>query len=381
MNSASAWRIVALATRIIRQFARDRRTLLLLFISPLVVMSLMYYLLEGPPSKIPFALVKKSAGTSIVYDIVKNELGEDERISLVEVAESDIEKSLREGVIRGAMVVAGGGIGDMSEGRGVELEVFMEGSDALASKELAAILARLSKNLLPAVRDVVNVMGSDTDIAMASMEIKHKYLYGGPDFSYTDYFAPIILGVFPFVLTFLLTSVSFLRERSSGTMERLLASPIGRIEVIAGYMFGFLIFTMIQTGIILAFVLLVLKVHQVGSLLLLFAVVTVITVVASGLGMFLSSFARTELQVAQFMPLVILPLILISGVIWPVETMPKWLLPVSYASPLTWAVFALRDVMIKGLGPAGIAVPVGMMLAFAAAFVFLAAATLKRQLD
>jgi len=377
----SARRIGALAARIVRQFTRDRRSAMLIFVLPIVVMALVSYLLEGPPSKISFALIKDSKDSSLVYDIIKDALSEEDRIQLITEGVDDVKRSLLDGSIRGAMIVRGGGFGDMTEGRGVEMEVFFEGSDALATKELAMILARLRKRLMPAIRDVVSVAGDDTAQSLAGMDIKEHYLYGGPNFTPTDYLAPVLLGVFPFVLTFILTSVSFLRERTSGTMERLLASPIGRIEMIVGYLAGFLIFTMLQACIILAFVIWVLKVHMIGSLWVLFVLVMIVTVVGSGLGMFLSSFARTELQVAQFMPLVIFPLLLVSGVFWPVETMPKWLWPLVYGSPLTWANIALRDVMIKGFGLMGNMTSIGILCLFAVIFILLAAATMRRQLD
>lgn len=381
MISPSGRRIIAVALRIFRQFIRDRRTMLLIFILPLLVMTLVWYLLEGEASKIPFALVKDAEGTSIVYDIVSDNLREESRIRLVRVAPGEVRQSLLDGKIRGALIVKGGGIDDMTEGRGAGLELYLEGSDALATKDLMAILTRLSRNIMPAVRDVVSLVGSDADMAMASMDFNTHYIYGGEDFSVTDYFAPIILAVFPFVLTFLLTSVSFLRERSTGTVERLLVSPIGKMEVIAGYLLGFLIFTLLQAAIILGFVLLALDVYRAGSIWLIFFLVALITVSASVLGMFLSSFARTELQVAQFMPLVILPLVLVSGVLWPVETMPGWLKPLSYISPLTWSIFGLKDVMIKGASLGGIYAPVGILVLFSAVFASLAGATLKRQLD
>jgi len=381
MTGTSGRRITAVALRIFRQFVRDRRTMLLLFILPIFVMTLVWFLLEGEASKIPFALVKDAEGTSVVYDIISDNLMKESRIKLVRAAPGEVRRALLDGKIRGALIVRGGGIDDMMEGRGAALDLYLEGSDALATRDLMAILTRLRRNIMPAVRDVVGVVGGDADIAMASIELDTHYIYGGENFSVTDYFAPIILAVFPFVLTFLLTSVAFLRERSTGTVERLLVSPVSKMEVIAGYLLGFLFFTLIQAAIILGFVLIVLDVYRAGSIWLIFFLVALITVSASVLGMFLSSFARTELQVAQFMPLVILPLILVSGVLWPVETMPGWLKPLSYVSPLTWSIFGLKDVMIKGADITAIGLPVGMLVLFSAVFSALAVATLKRQLD
>lgn len=379
MIKASLGRIGALALRIFRQFTRDRRTAFLIFAAPIIIMTLLSYLLGGQASKIPFGLALDSDESSMVFDVIKHALEEEPRLKLVEIKADRVMDGLREGEIQGALVVRGGSFTEMMEGKGASIEVVLEGSDAIAMAEVAAIVARMQGRLMPALKDAISLFGDESAQALAQMEIKVDYLYGGEDFTETDFVAPIILAVFAFVLTFLLTSVSFLRERSSGTMERLLVSPITRMEVILGYMGGFLIFTLLQAGIILAFLVWILKINYVGNLALIFGVVALVTLVASNLGIFLSSFAKTELQVAQFMPIVIFPLILVSGVLWSVESMPYWLKPLAYASPLTWANVALRDVMIKGFGAAQIVKPVLILIGFAILFSILGAATLRKQ--
>lgn len=379
MVKTSIKRITALGMRIFRQFTRDHRTAFLMFASPIIIMSIIAYLLGGPPSEIPFALVKDSPDSSMVYDVLKHGLEDEHRIQLVEIEIDNVQQALKNGLIQGALIVHGGSFDDLMGGKGASLELNLEGSDAIATKDLVIIIGGMQKRLLPAIRDVISIAGDQSMKSLTDMELKVKYLYGGEKFTPTDYLAPIILGVVAFVLTFLLTSVSFLRERSSGTMERLLVSPITRLEIILGYLLGFLIFTLLQASIILAFEIWVLKVHYVGSLSLIFVVVVLVTIGASNLGIFLSSFARTELQVAQFMPLVMVPLILVSGVLWSIDSLPRWLKPLAYASPLTWANVALRDVMIKGFGLSEILFPLALLVGFAVLFCILGAITIRRQ--
>jgi ABC-2 type transport system permease protein len=144
--------------------------------------------------------------------------------------------------------------------------------------------------------------------------------------------------------------VAFLRERSQGTMERLLATPATRPEIILGYLGGLGLFALIQVAVILSFTIWVLKIHYLGSLALLFLVVALLALVGVGLGILASTFARNEFQVLQFIPIAIIPQGLLCGLIWPVEEMPAYLRPLAYAMPLTYANRALRDIMLKGEG-------------------------------
>jgi ABC-2 type transport system permease protein len=164
---------------------------------------------------------------------------------------------------------------------------------------------------------------------------------------------------------FIITAVSFLRERAQGTMERLLASPLSQFEIILGYLSGLLLFALAQTGVILFFVFYLLKIHYLGSIASVLVVEFIVVLGASNMGIFLSSFAKNEFQVAQFIPLVVLPQVLLSGMLWSLETMPKTLQYLAYALPLTYANLALRNLMIKGFSLAQVLPELGALLAFA----------------
>jgi ABC-2 type transport system permease protein len=207
---------------------------------------------------------------------------------------------------------------------------------------------------------------SDENVQLiAPPEMELRFLYGGPDFGEADYFAPPVTCFVAFFFVFIITGVSFLRERSQGTMERLLASPLSQFEIIAGYLFGFLLFALAQTGVILFFVFYLLKIHYLGHLAPVIAVELLVVLIASNMGIFFSSFAKNEFQVAQFIPLVVLPQMLLSGMLWSVESMPKALQYLAYMLPLTYANLALRNLMIKGFSLAQILPELGALLVFA----------------
>src|SRR5437764_657225 len=174
------------------------------------------------------------------------------------------------------------------------------------------------------------------------------YLYGGRTLDTLDYFGAAFIGLIVFFLVFVITIVAFLNERSLGTLERLMASPLRRGEIVLGYMLGFTVLALIQSAEVLVFSLAVLKIHNQGNVLLIFGMEALMAIAAVNLGIFLSMFARSEFQAVQFIPLVIVPQFLLSGILFPVASEPKVLQVLSDVLPLTYAVNALRDVMLKG---------------------------------
>jgi ABC-2 type transport system permease protein len=176
------------------------------------------------------------------------------------------------------------------------------------------------------------------------------------------------------------TGVTFLRERSFGTLERLLISPITRAEIIIGYMLGFLVFAGIQSLIILLLAIFVLNVKIAGGVLAVVVVQFLLTLVAVNLGIFCSSFAKNELQAIQFIPLLLLPQIFLDGMFWPISTLPDYLQALSYIMPLTYANDALQGIMVRGVGLGDVWFDLLALAAFAVAMVALSTLTINKQL-
>ena len=199
-----------------------------------------------------------------------------------------------------------------------------------------------------------------------------------PESSVLDYIAPALLATLAIFFGFLLTGISFLRERSQGTMERLMASPVSRLDIVVGYLFGFFIFALVQTLILLFFTVYVLDVNYYGDLWQVLVFQIVVIAGAVNLGIFISTFARNEFQVVQFIPLIITPQIFLSGVIWPVEQMPDYLQWLSVILPLKYAVDGLRDIMLAGKSLLDVGFELSVLAGFAVIISILAALTLRR---
>lgn len=199
-----------------------------------------------------------------------------------------------------------------------------------------------------------------------------------PEEDVLDYIAPALLATLALFFSFLLTGISFLRERSQGTMERLMASPVSRLDMVVGYLLGFFIFALTQTLIVVLFTFYVLDVNYSGDLWQIFIFQIVVIIVAVNLGIFTSTFARNEFQMVQFIPLIIIPQVFLCGVIWPVEQMPDYLQWLSAILPLTYAVDGLRDIMLAGKNLIDVGVELVVLVGFAAATSILAAVSLRR---
>ncbi len=159
-----------------------------------------------------------------------------------------------------------------------------------------------------------------------------------------DTFGPALLGVFPFSVMFLITSVTTLRERVTGTMERLLATPIGKFDIIIGYTLAFGLFGAIQSLITSSLAIYWLGLDVAGPQWFLIVIALLDTLLGVALGLFVSAFARTEFQAVQFMPTLIFPQIIICGLFVPLDKLPDLLEKIAYYMPLTYAVDALNAV-------------------------------------
>ena len=166
-------------------------------------------------------------------------------------------------------------------------------------------------------------------------------------FTDTDVFAdigPAMIALFPFIVMFLVTSIATLRERRSGTLERLLSMPLGKGDFILGYALAFGLLAIAQTAVAVSYAVWVCGLEIEGSMWLLFGVAVADALLGTSLGLLASAFARTEFQVVQFMPLLVFPQILLGGIFIPRDQLPEALETIGDWLPLSFAIDALQAV-------------------------------------
>ncbi len=364
----SGHRISAITRRLLQQFRRDRRTLALLFVAPIVILGLLGYLIRGSASSPAVGIANEDQGP--IGATVAAALARSSSITTTSINASDGESKLKDGSLA-AYIVLPSDFSQKAQAGEIVPEVHLEGSQPGTT---APVLQALQQALI--------TIATQAPGQSVHVQPRVTYLYGGAGFDTLDYFGAAFIGLVVFFLVFVVTIVSFLNERSQGTLERLMASPLRRGEIVLGYMLGFTVLALIQSVEVLVFSLAVLKVHNDGNVALIFGIEALMAIGAVNLGIFLSMFARTEFQAVQFIPLVIVPQFLLSGILFPVSSEPKPLQVLSDILPLTYAVNGLRDVMVKGadLSWGSLQLDTGVVVGFVVVLIVAGTATLRRRI-
>jgi ABC transporter DrrB family efflux protein len=192
---------------------------------------------------------------------------------------------------------------------------------------------------------------------------------------------PALLGLFPFIIMFLITSITTLRERRSGTLERLMTMPFGKFDFIVGYTLAFGLLAIIQSLIAVGYAVWVCGLTISGNVWLLILVAVANAVLGTTLGLFASAFAATEFQVVQFMPALVFPQILLGGIFIPRSQMPDVLRSISDWLPLSHSIEALQKVTMDSGASGTVLREVGIVALWAVGFVIVGSLTLRRRTE
>ncbi|MFG1654679.1 ABC transporter permease [Micromonospora sp. NPDC049275] len=209
------------------------------------------------------------------------------------------------------------------------------------------------------------------------MYVDHPTPPGQP--SMFDRIALVMLGIFPFVIMFLVTSIAMLRERTSGTLERLLTTPLGKLDLLFGYGIAFGLAAAVQAAVAAGVAYWIFDLRTVGSSGLVIGIAVLDAVLGVALGLLCSAFARTEFQAVQFLPVVVVPQLLLCGLFVARDQMAGWLQALSDAFPLSYAIEALQEVGANAEPTGTMWRDVGVVLGAAVLALVLAAATLRRR--
>jgi len=374
-------RTLALFRRVALEVIRDRPSLALLFVAPVVITGLLTFVIrEGSTPRVDLVAVNDAGipGTLALGSLettLASEGGSARTVADEPAARAAIEDgSASVALVLPADLASGGGaVTLITKG----LDPVGEGTQlGVVQRALTTAMAALSGRSMPT--------------------IAHVTIYGAVNDDPVARFAPALVGFFAYFFVYLLTGVSFLRERTGGTLERLMATPVTRGEIVAGYSAGFGMFAMIQVGILMLWALGTLAIPAIGpipalsvglgisiagSALIAYLVVLLVAVGAVSLGILVSTFARTELQIIEAIPIVLVPQFLLSGVLFPQSTLPSVLQPLTAIMPLSYAVNGLRQVFVAGADLSTWALQVDLLalLGFALLFAVLAALTIRRE--
>jgi ABC-2 type transport system permease protein len=378
-------RVRAVFRRIVAQFRRDPRSLALLYLAPLAIIALLAWVLSSSGSATANVAVVDESGTPLGSALV---------------AKLDVALEGQSTIALDRSVTTDSDAKQALKDKKLDLVVVIPSDFSLENRKFQVLTLGLNPtaeaSALPAVQKALFAAAADSAAGFVLPTIDRATIYGSPEATILDTLAPVVVGFFLYFFVFILTGISFLRERIGGTLERLMATPVRRAEIVLGYSLGFGFFATIQVALVLAFVLgrlqipslgpvpafaIGLGVHTIGNPLIAYLIVLVLGLGAVSLGIFLSTFARSEMQILQFIPIVIVPQGLLSGFFWPIDQLPSLLQPVARILPVTYAIDGLRQVMIAGadLSSPQVQLDLAVLTGIAAVFVVLASATIRRE--
>ncbi|MCQ6274825.1 ABC transporter permease [Bacillus sp. V3B] len=362
-------RIAALVKRIFQQMLRDKRALALMMVAPLIILTLFHYLFSSDTANPTMGVV--NADESFVTQLEKRNL------DVIQYDQLPNNEKIMDNELDAVLEMNGSNINLVLTN--IEPSV----SKAIQMKVQQTIVAentqQQAKNLSLFIQTVQGkLQGTPIELeTVEPTEIHTSYVYGSEDASFFDLLSPILVGFFVFFFVFLISGIALLRERTTGTLERLMSTPIQRRDIVFGYLIGYGIFAVIQSLIVVFYAVKVLDIVVVGSLWNVILINLTLALVALSLGILLSAFANSEFQMMQFIPIVIIPQIFFAGIL-PVEGMANWLQVVAHFMPMYYGGNALVDVMYKGLGFTDILNDVLVLLGFALLFLILNVLALKK---
>ncbi|MEG6531926.1 ABC transporter permease [Lacticaseibacillus paracasei] len=400
-------RTMAIVRRVFKQMLRDKRTLALMFLAPLLIMALMYFLFQNNTTQVATLgvhnvdhQVVKAINTKHVdihhyssnqaktmikqHDLDGYLTQKDGNLTITYSNSNPTNTSLIKASLQSGLVKLK--IQTLVTATKAQKKVLQTQKQATVSKLKTALAqaqasgntaaaAKIQKQLRQATASATAPTNSQSQTT--TYTTSSHYIYGSSDSTFFENFLPAFLGFFVFFFVFLISGISLLNERTTGTLSRLLATPIRRSEIIMGYLIGYGGFAIIQTVLTVVFTITVFKIHLVGSIWLVFLTNLLLALVALTLGIFISTFANSEFQMIQFIPLIVVPQIFFAGLV-PVDGMASWLQAIAHIMPLYYGANALTAVVTKGAGLGDIGVNLLILVGFMVVLTMLNIVGLKR---
>ncbi|MFT8714205.1 MAG: ABC transporter permease [Leuconostoc pseudomesenteroides] len=361
-------RIIAIFKRIMTELRRDKRTLAIVFVAPLLILTLLFAILQNSSS------VTARLGVYQVDQTIVNQLKKNDNLHLVSLKErKSAKESLMQYNLSAVITQKENQLtvtyqnADTSLTGIVKADLTKTVSGEQMSK-LKSALAKVTKRTKP---------GRAISEINSGMTINENYIYGKSNSSLFISIAPVMVGFFVFFFVFLISGISLLHERTTGTLNRLLISPVKRYEIVSAYTLAYGTLAVLQTVIIVSYVFFVLGVQNQGSFVLVLIINIILALVALSLGLLVSTFAASEFQMIQFIPLLVVPQIFFSG-IFNISGMNQIWQGVAKIMPLYYGGDALTNVIKKGASISGVWLDLVVLIGFAIILLVLNIVGLKR---
>lgn len=341
-------RTLAIAKKVIKELLRDKRTLAMMFVAPVFIMWLMN-LMFSASTAVNVKLATQDLPTSLVTKMDDLDHVSVQTYNDIDQAKKDLADEKVDAVI--------------SYKNGV-YQVDYANTDASKTALIRQVLRTSiaiegSNQLIARVKQALPQL----NLEAKAPEIKESYQYGDENTSLLTSMIPVLIGFVVFFFVFLISGMALLKERTSGTLERLLATPVKRSEIVYGYMLSYGLIAILQTAVVVLAAIWLLDVEVVGNLFNVIMVNVVLALVALAFGILLSTMAKSEFQMMQFIPLVIMPQLFFSGII-PLSSMGDWAQTVGKFLPLTYSGDAMSQIILYGRDIGDVLPNIGVLLIF-----------------
>lgn len=341
-------RTIAIAKKVIKELLRDKRTLAMMFVAPVFIMWLMNLMF--------------SASTTVNVKLATQDLPTGLVTKMDELDHVDVETY--QDLDQAKEALANEKVDAVISYKDGEYQVDYANTDASKTSMIRQVLrtsiaSEGTDQLLSRVKQALPQLKLDAK----APEIKESYQYGDKNTGFFARMIPILIGFVVFFFVFLISGMALLKERSSGTLDRLLATPVKRSEIVYGYMLSYGIIAIFQTAVVVLAAIWLLDVEVVGNILNVIIVNVVLALVALAFGILLSTLAKSEFQMMQFIPLVIMPQLFFSGII-PLSSMGEWALTVGKFLPLTYSGDAISQIILYGHNLGDILSNLGALMIF-----------------
>ena len=341
-------RTLAIAKKVLKELLRDKRTLAMMFVAPVFIMWLMN-LMFSASTAVNIKLATQDLPTSLV-----TKMDDLDHVSVQTYNDlNQAKKDLADEKVDAVVSYKNG-----------EYQVDYANTDASKTSMTRQVLrtsiaSEGSNQLMTRVKQALPQL----NLEAKTPEIKEFYQYGDEHTSFFTSMIPVLIGFVVFFFVFLISGMALLKERTSGTLDRLLATPVKRSEIVYGYMLSYGLIAIFQTAVVVLAAIWLLDVEVVGNLFNVIMVNVVLALVALAFGILLSTMAKSEFQMMQFIPLVIMPQLFFSGII-PLSSMGDWAQTVGKFLPLTYSGDAMSQIILYGRSIGDVLPSIGVLLIF-----------------
>ena len=323
-------RVLLIAKKEVTHLFRNRRVFAITLLMPIMLMTIVGFAFTGEVKHISTVIVNKDGGPLSQGFVDGLKTGDTLRIRYYSEVEEQAENLIRNGLAKVAVIIPTT-FDDEIRGSGATIYLMVDGSDPVTAGAVTPVVQALALEYTPKLQ----------------VQVETLILYN-PSLRYIDFIAPGIVGIFLQIFPMMLISMAIAGERERGTIEQLIATPLGGFEILLGKLLVYMAFGLLSATTMLVVAAYVFNLVVRGSILLIAVFLLVFLTASLSLGTLVSAVSKTQMQAVQTVMPLIYVMIFLSGTFYPIEAMSPLVQPISYVLPLTYMIHALRSVIVKG---------------------------------